>query len=413
LIKKNPFLFFLPFLILYMILIIILAKDVFHGDEPRYLDFAENLTKGFYSPPPPEINIKNGPGYPIVITPFTALNFPLIYFKLLNAVFLYLAVVFFYKTLIFYTEEKTARFFAILFGFYFPFFKNLLYVVTEIFSVFLVTLFVYFYCSLFRKENIKFIKVLIPSFILAYLAMTKVIFGYVISVGIIIFIIYSFMNKSVKARFTALIFILALLFCSPYLIYTYTLTGKVFCWGGGGGVLYWMSSPYEGEYGDWASRRLNRSPQQKKNHFEFFDSISKLNPVERNDAEMKEAINNIKKHPKKYFANWLANIGRMLFSYPFSYTPQSLKTYFTIVPNMFIVVFSVLCSYITVINRRRVHQEVFLILIFISIYLLGSSLLSADRRMFFLALPVIGLWIAYILDSFVRIKLDKKPSRSC
>ncbi|MFC2165276.1 hypothetical protein ACFLT2_09800 [Acidobacteriota bacterium] len=408
--KKNPFLFFLPFLILYIVLIIIFATDVFFGDEPRYLSFAENLTRGFYSPPPPEININNGPGYPIVLTPFSALNIPLIYFKLLNAIFLYLAVVFFYKTLLFFVKQKTAKFFAVLFGLYFPLFQKLSLVVTEIFSVFLVTLFVYFFCSFFQKESTKFVDVLVPSFLLAYLALTKIIFGYVISVGIIIFIIHSFIKKSKKIRLTALIFILALSFCIPYLIYTYTLTGKVFCWGHGGGVLYWMSSPYVGEYGDWHNRRLDKSPQLKKNHFEFINSISKLNAVERSDAQIEEAIKNIKQHPKKYFTNWLANIGRILFSYPYSYKPHSLKTYFTIIPNMFIVVFSILCSYITMVSRRKVRQEIFLLLIFISIYLFGSSLVSAGRRMFFLALPVIGLWLAYILDNFVQTKLNTKRS---
>jgi hypothetical protein len=410
--KKDPFLIFFPFLILYIGLILIFSTDVFHGDERRYLYFAENLTKGYYSPPPPEIYIRNGPGYPMVLAPFSALNLPLISFKLLNAIFLYLAVVIFYKTLLFFVKLKTAKYIALLFGFYFPLFQSLPYIMTEVFSVFLVTLFVYFFCSLFQKENTKFLKVLIPSFFLAYLALTKIIFGYVISVGIFVFIIYFLLKKSKKARIAALIFILALSFCIPYLIYTYSLTGRVFYWVDGGGVLYWMSSPYEGEYGDWHSYRLAKSPQQKKKHYDFFDRISRLNPVERNDAIIKEAIKNIKKHPKKYFTNWLANIGRILFSYPYSFAPQSLKTYFTIIPNMFIVVFSVLCSYITMVNRRKIHQEIFLLLIFISIYLFGSSLVSAARRMFFLALPVIGLWLAYILDNFVQIKLYKKPSKS-
>lgn len=165
-----------------------------------------------------------------------------------------------------------------------------------------------------------------------------------------------------------------------------------------------------GEYGDWNNRRLDRSPQLKKNHLEFFNSIANLNPIERSDALTKEAIKNIKKHPKKYFTNWLANISRIFFSFPYSYTPQSMKTYFTIIPNMFMVLFGILCACITIVHRKNVKQEIFLLLIFIAIYLFGSSLLSATRRMFFPALPVTGLWLAYILDNFVQIKLSAKPS---
>jgi hypothetical protein len=309
-------------------------------------------------------------------------------------------------------KQKTAVFFAVLYGLYYPLFELLPFVLTEVFSVFLITLFSYFFCSLFRKETTKLNKILIPSFFLAYLALTKIFFGYVISVGIFVFVAYSLLKKSKKTRTTVLIFTLALFFCIPYLIYTYALTGQIFYWGGGGSVLYWMSSPYEGEYGDWHSIRLDKSPQRKKNHAEFLDSLAELERIDKMREMKKQAIKNIKKYPKKYFKNWCANVGRMLFSYPYSYAPQSLKTYFTVIPNMFIVVFSVLCSYITLINRKRIHQEIFLLLIFISVYLFGSSLLSAYRRMFFLAIPVIGLWLAYILDNFVQIKLYKNPSQA-
>jgi len=409
LIKKNPFLFFLPFLILYIVFIIIFASSEFWGDEERYLTFAENLTKGFYSPPPPDINLINGPGYPFVLVPFTVLKLPLICFKLLNAVFLYLTLVFFYKTLLFYTKEKTARIAAVLFGCYYPMYLNLHLVLTEILSVFLVMLFVYFVCSLFREEQVKFTRVLIPAFLLGFLALTKIIFGYVITVGIIVFVGYSLLKKSKRARILALIFVMAVLFCTPYLIYTYNLTGIVYCWGHGEGLLYWMTTPYAGESGAWHPRDLSEWPQLDENHSEFWNRIAKLDPVDRKAAVRKVAIQNIKKHPGKFFANWLANVGRMVFSYPYSQQSQSIRAYFVIVPNMFIVVFCILCFFITVVNRRQIPEEIFLLLIFIAIYLFGSSLLSASRRMFFPALPVIGLWLAYILDHFVEIKLYKKP----
>ena len=54
---KNPFLLFLPFLILYTVFIIIFAKNGIHGDEGRYLDYANNLTHGFYSPAYPYIDL--------------------------------------------------------------------------------------------------------------------------------------------------------------------------------------------------------------------------------------------------------------------------------------------------------------------------------------------------------------------
>lgn len=408
--NKSPFLQFIPFLLLYIIFIVVFATNEFWGDEPRYLGFAENLTQGFYSPPPPDINITNGPGYPLVLVPFKALDLPLICFKLLNAVFLYLTLVFFFKTLLFYTKEKTARIATILFGCYYPLYLSLHLILTEILSVFLVTMIVYFSCSLFRDEHSKFTRILIPAFFLGYLALTKIIFGYVISVGIFIFAVIALLKKSRKARTMALVFLLALLFCVPYLIYTYNLTGIVFCWGAGEGLLYWMSTPYDGEYGDWHKRDLSEHPRLQANHAEFLDRVARLKPAQKKSAIKKQVIQNISGHPGKFFTNWLANWGRMFFSYPYSYQYQSIRTYFVIAPNMFIVVFIILGAMISVWNRRSIPEEIFMLLIFIAIYLFGSSLLSASRRMFFPALPVVGLWLAYLFDHFVQIRLLNAPT---
>jgi hypothetical protein len=74
-ITKNPFLLFLPFLILYTILIIVFAKNEYRGDEVRYLNYAKNLIHGFYSPPYPHIDLGNGPGYSILIAPLALISF--------------------------------------------------------------------------------------------------------------------------------------------------------------------------------------------------------------------------------------------------------------------------------------------------------------------------------------------------
>jgi len=49
----NPYLLFLPLLFLYIAIVLIFSKDVFQGDEGRYIGFAKNLIQGFYSPPAP------------------------------------------------------------------------------------------------------------------------------------------------------------------------------------------------------------------------------------------------------------------------------------------------------------------------------------------------------------------------
>jgi hypothetical protein len=50
--------------------------------------------------------------------------------------------------------------------------------------------------------------------------------------------------------------------------------------------------------------------------------------LERDDAFKAQALRNIAAHPAKYLRNWLANVGRLLFSYPYSYTEQKTSTFF-------------------------------------------------------------------------------------
>src|SRR5687768_1899633 len=96
---KRPFVSFIPFLLLYIGIILVGQEETLFGDEGRYLQFAQNLLHGFYSPPPPEINLWNGPGFPIYLIPFVALKAPLLLIKLFNAFLHYLTLIVFYHTL--------------------------------------------------------------------------------------------------------------------------------------------------------------------------------------------------------------------------------------------------------------------------------------------------------------------------
>lgn len=98
-ITSNPYLLFSPFLLLFALIVLKFHTDAFEGDESRYYQFAINLINGFYSPPAPDINLWNGPGYPIILIPFAALGAPLILITLLNALFQYLSIVLLFKSL--------------------------------------------------------------------------------------------------------------------------------------------------------------------------------------------------------------------------------------------------------------------------------------------------------------------------
>lgn len=397
---------FLPILLLYIFIVIMASTNTFQGDEGRYIMYASNLSNGHYSPEG-EIFLWNGPGYPIVLLPFVIFDLPWLAAKLLNSLFLFIAVIYFYYTLRFYMQERPALFFSYLLGLYLPFCRYLPFLLTEEFSIFLICGFMFHFCKLNREDTNTWIQLLISSVYLGYLALTKIFFGYLILSGLILFMsLYLWQKRNVFKK-TFLVYMLAFFCCAPYLFYTYTLTDKILYWGDSGGMsLYWMSTPYENEYGDWQGEKgMHRSPQILNNHRAFYREISKHSGILRDEAFKRKAIQNIVDNPIKYFKNWLANIGRLLFNYPYSYESQKLSTYFYFLPNMFLVVISVLCIYPSYMRRKFIPDEIYVLLISGLISFGGSSLLSAYNRQFMPLVPIFALWIAFILTRIVKVEI--------
>jgi len=201
--------------------------------------------------------------------------------------------------------------------------------------------------------------------------------------------------------------IIAMLFCLPYLFYTYSLTGKMFYWGTSGGMsFYWMSTPYSGEFGNWYDwSQVYAEPQLSANHHEFFDRIAQMDNVRRDEEFKKQALINIREHPQKFLTNWMCNLGRLLFSYPFSYKLQSPSTFYYLIPNMFLVVLAILCVYPTIIRYHNLPFEIIILLLISLIYLGGSTLLSAYERQLRPVFPILFLWISFTLLRIVEIRL--------
>jgi len=395
-----------PFLVLYTTICLLFSRDKLLQDEERYLWFAENLLQGFFSPPRPDINLWNGPGYPALLATFMFFKVPVIGLRLVNGVLLYFSLVFTYKTLSFYSVKKTALVYTILLGLYYPIFQYPPLIMSEILAWFFISLICFLLVKTYKQEKFSFKLIILSALSLAYLVMTKVIFGYVILamsfVSVVMFLIPMFRPLAKKSF---LIFAFSFVFCLPWLFYTYSITGKPFYWANSGNMsLYTMSTPYEGEVGDWYTMtNLQKNP----NHTAFIDSISQLTAIERDAAFRKQAIENIKNYPKKYFFNWIYNTSRLLF-FPSDSAPKTIFAYHAFIPNMFMVVFIVISLLINVIYVRKVPPEIMVLLLLILIYLSGSSLLSAYRRMFYITMPFWALYFSYIYHHILSIRIRKE-----
>ena len=407
-VTPNPYFIFSPFLFYYAYYIIKNKWPTLYGDEIRYVDFARNLMHGFYSPNAPHINLWNGPGYPVLLLPFVALKIPAIYTTLMNAVYQYLSVVFLYKALKLVANHRTALIFGLLLAIYPNALSILPILYTEAFTYFLVSSVIYALTLYYTERSNKYL--VIAGLLLGCLTLTKIIFGYVLIIGVLTCVSVLLFKKNKNYYYKALkTLAIAFAVTIPYLVYTYSLTGKAFYWGDSGGMsLYWMSTPYEHEYGDWKIPNLSNNQYPtlfksvegddilKKNHSKEISSILKHNEMEQDELFKQAAINNIKKDPLKFISNYYCNWARMLFNFPYSYAYQDSAILGNILRGSLILWASVIGIIISWRNWKRLIYPVKFLLLITGIYLLLSGALSAYPRQFDVILPVLLFWMGFL-----------------
>lgn len=418
---NNPYLFFLPFLIIFIIYILVYSpSDLTAGDPARYLQYAHNLIHGFYSPPAPDIILINGPGYPIILIPFLLLKLPLISIALMNAFFYYFSIIFLYKSLKEVVTHSMSLIFSLAWTCYYIGYQCMPYILTETFTYLLVTMLIYFNVKAFQnKIDPKINKyVIISGIIFGYIVLTKMIFGYVLIFMLFGNVFLWLLNRNNQnLRKSLIILIIAFVTTAPYLLYTYNLTGRILYWGTGSNNLYWMSTPFKGEYGDWNSGLgLNTTDISnynikgadsilRVNHQKDFNEILKYKGLEQDDVYKKISIQNIESHPIKYMQNIIYNMGRLVFHYPFSYARQQPKI-LLIFPIHGILLTLILFSTVpTFINWQKMPSSLKFLLILIFLYFGASLLVSALVRMFSIIVPIFLFWIAYILQNTMKVKL--------
>lgn len=403
----RPGIFFLPFLLLYIIIILLFQKEELTVDEPSYLGFANNLLQGFYSPPPPDIDLWHAPGYPLALAPFIALKAPLIVLRLLNAVWLYASLLIFYKLLTKLLDLKTALAGTFLLGMYWLAWKGLPVIMTETFVFFLITAILYTAQKYFDQQEGSLKHLLLLSFLMGYICLTKFLFGYTI-VALLLFSAIQWARGKHLYRRAFRVSLLAFLFTVPWLIYTYSLTGRIFYWSNSGGAnLYWMSSTATGEWGDWFNENLEpngsvdgsvdgAAEQLQKNHGQDMQELLQLTGTAKDDLYKQKAIDNIREHPGKFLKNWMANTSRLLFNFPYSYRETGPGLLFNSLPHILTLLLAI--PLLIRARKQKIQLPFFLqfLLLLVLIYFAGSTLLSALIRMSYVIFPVIACALLYL-----------------
>jgi hypothetical protein len=420
---KNPYLLFAPFCIVFIVLVFFFHKESSEGDEGRFISYANNLCNGFFSPPAPNVDLGNGPGYPLIIMPIIALGLPMVYVILLNAFFYYFSIIFLYKTLELLVSYRLTLIGSFFWAFFYNIYEFMFVTVSEVFSFLLVTAVLFYTVKAFTplagKTPRKYLY--LSGFAFAFLILTRPIFGYVLLVMLLgCCFLLLFKRNSVNLRNSVSILLIGFAFITPYLIYTYNLTGKFFYLSSSGGNnLYWMTTPYEGEYGSWCrdptfkpdtlseSKYIPEARELiKNNHIQNFREIYMAKgSVAQDDVYKQIAVKNIKEHPLKFFSNCYSNIGRILFNSPFSYKLQNPSTLLRIPLTGIILVLMVFSALPTLVNWKRINFSVKFAFCFAFIYLGGSVFGSAETRMFTTVVPFLLFWVFYIIEKTIKVNM--------
>ncbi len=420
--KKNPYLIFLPFLAMYIIIALTHPTNGLHGDEGRYLIYARYMIDGFL--PATDTNfdhLGDGPGYPIILIPFIALHIPLIWITILNAILLYLSIILLFKTAVKFLSFRASLIISLFWALYINSYEYIGKILPEIFALFLICLLVFSVSNIFELQKSKKYFYL-SGFLVGWIALTKPIFGYVVACMLIGAVFLWVLNRGSKNyRTTVMVLLIALVTTIPYLIHTYKVTGKVFYWSTFGGTnLYWSTDLDENGYGSWfpdLSSKLDSASrpdfakgfdeQIKQLHQKDFAEINKYNGAAQDDAFKRIALKNIQSNPTKFIQNCISNVGRLLFNFPYSYKLQTPYTLVRLPFNGLIVVLGLFCIWPTFKNWKSIDFFIRFMLILSFVYFGGSILASAETRMFTVIVPILLLSIGYILQKTLKINFIK------
>lgn len=407
--RRLEFLLFAGVLVFYILVTLVASRPDLIWDEGRYLEYAANLSRGYYVTPE-KPDLINGPGYPLVLAPLVWLKAPLLAMRMLNAVFMALAAWFTFRAVMPYAGKRWALGVALVTACHPSLVRTAPYLMTEALALACIAGFAWAFTAALWAPKWRPGIILAAALAFACLIMTRVFFGNVLLAMLALTgapLLSWARHRGVLLR-ALTILLLTFALCLPWLAYTKSKTGDTLCWSTNGGeLLYWATSTHEGENGHWFSEEdAQTKPELVANgHREFYQAHYYLPVKLREKALKKKAFDNIRANPVGVFKNWLCNWGRLLFGFPRSYQQEELVMLVLVLVNAPILG-AVLLALVMALRRWRVTQpEILLLGAMILIYLGGTSLLPGLPRYTIVVWPWIGLVASDILSRHARLKI--------
>jgi hypothetical protein len=289
-------------------------------DEASLLGFAHALLQGRYATlgtSSPVAYLWHGPALPLMLAPMVWIGLPLWAMRLLTGpLLLFVAVVLFERVLALRLNRRRALVGAYGLGLFVPFGYLLRSVAKEELALVLVVAAMYAITRALADGRRR--HVLLAGLALAALVYDRVEYGWVAIAMLLVALAWTLhrRERATPRRFLAVCAI-AVAGCIPWLVYTYSITGRILYWGNSGGLsLYWTSVGRPDQNGAWHAvhtvfRKAYLAPFRP-----FFRRIDRLPPLRRDLAFQSAAVHNALAHPARYAVNVAANAARMLFAAP-------------------------------------------------------------------------------------------------
>jgi hypothetical protein len=189
---------------------------------------------------------------------------------------------------------------------------------------------------------------------------------------------------------------LALALCVPWLVYTYSVTGKAFYWGSSGALsLYWISATSSHERGDWHGADSVFSDPNLSQHRPFFRSLEGLDLNAQNTKLEHAAISNIEHRPFKFARNVVDNVSRMLFNTPYSFKPAKRTTVIYAIPAGMLLVALLAAGGRAVLTRRTLPREAPMLAALGIVTFALHAVLAGYPRLLFPIVPV-AIWFVVV-----------------
>lgn len=372
-------------------------------DEASYVVLAERLSEGFYvtgddeailDADPASPDLWFGPGLPALLVPLVALDAPLSVLRLTSAFALFGAVLLMFVLARERWGPRVGFVAAYGLGLYVPFLGLLSNLHSEVLAVLLVVVGMLGLARFLERGGLGWL--VLGSLGLAGLALTRVAYGWVLTVALLALLVWWLVRRSRPSGRAAAVLALALALCLPWLAYTHAKTERLLVWGNSGSLsLYWMASTHESDLGDWHQAHLVFTDPALRPHREFFETLRGLELAEQNAEIEREALRSIADHPDRYAENVVANVSRMLFNTPYSRTLQQTNDVFYALPNAILLGAVVLCLVVLVPRRRRLPAEAGVFAVLAAAAFGLHALVSAYPRMLAPIVPLV-VWLTVL-----------------